>query len=60
MKPQRLVDLLALVALVLLGLSAYLTWVSVNPGNGRLDEVFNGYSITKAPVRWRSRRWWRS
>lgn len=50
MKPQRLVDLLTLVALVLLGLSAYLTWVSVNPGTGRVDEVFNGYTITKAPV----------
>jgi uncharacterized membrane protein (TIGR02234 family) len=50
MRPQRLVDLLALVALVLLGLSAYLTWVSVNPGNGRNDVVFTGYTITKAPV----------
>ncbi|MFC6156746.1 Trp biosynthesis-associated membrane protein [Kribbella jiaozuonensis] len=50
MKPQRIVDLLALVALVLLGLSGYLTWVSANPGNGRADVVFNGYTITKAPV----------
>lgn len=50
MKPQRTVDLLALVALVLLGLSGYLTWVSANPGNGRADVVFNGYTITKAPV----------
>jgi uncharacterized membrane protein (TIGR02234 family) len=50
MKPQRIVDLLALVALVLLGLSGYLTWVSANPGNGRVDVVFNGYTITKAPV----------
>ncbi|MFF0268763.1 Trp biosynthesis-associated membrane protein [Kribbella sp. NPDC004536] len=50
MKPQRLVDLLALVALVLLGLSGYLTWVSANPGNGRVDVHLNGYTITKAPV----------
>jgi tryptophan-associated transmembrane protein len=50
MKPQRIVDLLAVVALVLLGLSGYLTWVSANPGNGRADVVFNGYTITKAPV----------
>ena len=50
MRPQRIVDLLAVVALVLLGLSGYLTWVSANPGNGRVDVVFNGYTITKAPV----------
>lgn len=50
MKPQRLVDLLAVVALVLLGLSAYLTWVSADPGNGRQDVHLNGYTITKAPV----------
>jgi uncharacterized membrane protein (TIGR02234 family) len=50
MRPQRLVDLLAVVALVLLGLSAYLTWVSADPGNGRKDVVLNGYTITKAPV----------
>ncbi|MET9272563.1 Trp biosynthesis-associated membrane protein [Kribbella sp. NPDC003557] len=50
MRPQRLVDLLAVVALVLLGLSAYLTWVSADPGNGRPVVHFNGYTITKAPV----------
>ncbi|GAA1554186.1 hypothetical protein GCM10009804_08840 [Kribbella hippodromi] len=50
MKPQRIVDLLALVALVLLGLSGYLTWVSADPGNGRPAITFNGYTITKAPV----------
>lgn len=50
MKPQRIVDLLALVALVLLGLSGYLTWVSADPGNGRLAVHLNGYTITKAPV----------
>jgi hypothetical protein len=50
MKPQRIVDLLALAGLVLLGLSGYLTWVSANPGNGRVDVVFSGYTITKAPV----------
>jgi uncharacterized membrane protein (TIGR02234 family) len=50
MRPQRAVDLLTLVGLVLLGLSAYLTWVSVDPGNGRVAVNFNGYTITKAPV----------
>ncbi|GAA1159897.1 hypothetical protein GCM10009630_67520 [Kribbella jejuensis] len=50
MRPQRLVDLLAVVALVLLGLSGYLTWVSADPGNGRPVVDFNGYTITKAPV----------
>ncbi|MFD7157087.1 Trp biosynthesis-associated membrane protein [Kribbella sp. NPDC059898] len=50
MRLQRIVDLLAVAALVLLGLSGYLTWVSANPGNGRKDVVFNGYTITKAPV----------
>ncbi|MFI5692619.1 Trp biosynthesis-associated membrane protein [Kribbella sp. NPDC051586] len=50
MKPQRVVDLLALVALALLGLSGYLTWVSADPGHGRAVVDFNGYTITKAPV----------
>jgi uncharacterized membrane protein (TIGR02234 family) len=50
MRPQRLVDLLALAALVLLGLSAYLTWVSADPGNGQPAVQLNGYTITKAPV----------
>lgn len=50
MRPQRVVDVLALAALVLLGLSGYLTWVSADPGNGRNDVVLNGYTITKAPV----------
>jgi uncharacterized membrane protein (TIGR02234 family) len=50
MRLQRLVDLLALVALVLLGLSGYLTWVSADPGNGRVAVHLNGYTITKAPV----------
>lgn len=50
MRPQRLVDLLALVALVLLGLSAYLTWSSADPGSGRPVVNFNGYTVTKAPV----------
>ncbi|MEU8227805.1 Trp biosynthesis-associated membrane protein [Kribbella sp. NPDC048915] len=50
MRSQRLVDLLALAALALLGLSAYLTWVSVDPGNGRPGVDFSGYTITKAPV----------
>ena len=50
MKPQRLVDILAVAALVLLGLSGYLTWSSANPGSGRPVVDFNGYTVTKAPV----------
>ncbi|WP_020388802.1 Trp biosynthesis-associated membrane protein [Kribbella catacumbae] len=50
MRPQRLVDLLALVALVLLALSAYLTWSIADPGSGRPVVNFNGYSVTRAPV----------
>ena len=50
MKPQRLVDILALAALVLLGLSAYLTWASADPGSGRPVVNFSGYTVTKAPV----------
>ncbi|GAA3150741.1 putative membrane protein (TIGR02234 family) [Kribbella aluminosa] len=50
MRFQRIVDLLAVAALALLGLSAYLTWVSADPGNGRKAVVFTGYTITKAPV----------
>ncbi|WP_433168522.1 Trp biosynthesis-associated membrane protein [Kribbella sp. CA-247076] len=44
MRPQRLVDVLTLAALVLLALSAYLTWTTVN------DEAFKGYDLTRAPV----------
>jgi uncharacterized membrane protein (TIGR02234 family) len=50
MRPQRLVDLLALVALALLALSAYLTWSTADPGSGRPVVHFNGYTVTKAPV----------
>ncbi|GAA0616559.1 Trp biosynthesis-associated membrane protein [Kribbella sandramycini] len=50
MRPQRLVDLLALAALVLLGLSAYLTWATADPGGGRAVVEFNGHSMTRAPV----------
>ncbi|GAA1602567.1 MULTISPECIES: Trp biosynthesis-associated membrane protein [Kribbella] len=50
MRFQRIVDLLAVAALVLLGLSGYLTWVSADPGNGRQAVHLNGYTITKAPV----------
>lgn len=45
MRPQRLVDLLAVVALALLGLSAYLPWITVND-----EETFKGYDLTRAPV----------
>jgi hypothetical protein len=50
MRPQRLVDLLAVVALVLLGLSAYLNWSIADPGSGRAVVNFNGYAVTRAPV----------
>ncbi len=50
MRPQRLADLLTLGALALLALSAYLTWVTADPGDGRPLVDFNGYSVTRAPV----------
>jgi hypothetical protein len=50
MRPQRLVDLLAVVGLVLLGLSGYLTWSIADPGSGRPVVNFNGYAVTRAPV----------
>ncbi|MFC9692731.1 Trp biosynthesis-associated membrane protein [Kribbella sp. NPDC056951] len=50
MRPQRLADLLTLGALALLALSAYLTWVTADPGSGRPVVDFNGYSVTRAPV----------
>ncbi|WP_405058070.1 Trp biosynthesis-associated membrane protein [Kribbella sp. NBC_01505] len=50
MKPQRLVDLLTLIALALLVLSANLTWATADPGSGRQAVTFNGYSVTRAPV----------
>jgi uncharacterized membrane protein (TIGR02234 family) len=50
MRPQRLADLLAVVALALLALSAYLTWSTADPGSGRPVVHFNGYTVTKAPV----------
>jgi hypothetical protein len=50
MRPQRLVDILALVALVLLGLSGYLTWSIADPGSGRPVVNFSGYAVSRAPV----------
>jgi uncharacterized membrane protein (TIGR02234 family) len=50
MRPQRLVDLLTLIALALLALSAYLTWSTADPGNGRPVIHFSGYSVTRGPV----------
>jgi hypothetical protein len=50
MRPQRLVDLLALVALVLLATSGYLTWSTADPGTGRPAVNFNGYAVSRAPV----------
>jgi hypothetical protein len=49
-KPQRLVDLLAVLALALLALSAYLTWSTADPGSGRPSVDFNGYAVTRAPL----------
>ncbi|GAA1613112.1 hypothetical protein GCM10009789_79200 [Kribbella sancticallisti] len=49
MRPQRLVDLLAVVALALLGISAYLTWTSVEPGSGPTVD-FKGNDVTSAPI----------
>ncbi len=49
MRPQRLVDLLAVVALALLGTSAYLTWTSVESGSGPAVD-FKGKDLTSAPI----------
>jgi uncharacterized membrane protein (TIGR02234 family) len=49
MRPQRLVDLLTLVALALLGTSAYLTWSSVDVGSGPAVD-FKGKDLTSAPI----------
>lgn len=49
-RPQRLVDLLAVVALALLGASAYLTWTRAEPPNGRRVVEFSGYDVSRAPV----------
>ena len=61
MKPQRLVDLLAVVALVLLGLSAYLTWSTAAPGQRAsecgLQRVHRDQGTGDAGAR---RRWSRS
>ncbi len=50
MRPQRIVDLLAVIALAVLALSAYLTWSHADPGSGRPTVDFNGYAVTRAPV----------
>jgi uncharacterized membrane protein (TIGR02234 family) len=50
MRPQRLVDLLILIALALLALSAALTWSTADPGSGRPVVHFNGYSVSRGPV----------
>jgi hypothetical protein len=50
MRPQRLVDLLTLVALALLGASAYLTWTTADPGSGRPVVRFSGYDVSRAPA----------
>jgi uncharacterized membrane protein (TIGR02234 family) len=50
MRSHRLVDLLVLIALALVGGSAYLTWVRADPGNGRAVVEFDGYDVSRAPV----------
>lgn len=50
MRPQRLVDLLTLVALALLAASAYLTWTTADPGSGRPVVRFSGYDVSRAPA----------
>lgn len=50
MRSQRLVEGLVLVALALVGVSAYLTWVEADPGSGRSVIDFNGYAVSRAPV----------
>lgn len=50
MKSHRLAELLVVIALALVGVSAYLTWVSADPGKGRPVVHFNGYAVSHAPV----------
>ena len=50
MSTQRLVGVLVVVALLVLGLSAYLTWTSADPGNGRAVVRLDGYDVTRAPL----------
>ncbi|MEV8371971.1 Trp biosynthesis-associated membrane protein [Kribbella sp. NPDC056861] len=50
MRPQRLVDLLTLVALAFLALAAYLNWSIADPGSGRPLVNFKGHDVTRAPV----------
>jgi uncharacterized membrane protein (TIGR02234 family) len=50
MRSQRLVDLLVLVAAALLGLAAYLTWTTADPGAGREVVELDGNDVTRAPV----------
>lgn len=49
MRSQRWVEVLVLVALALIGVSAYLTWVRADPG-GRQPVDFDGYAVSHAPV----------
>lgn len=47
---QRLVELLVLVALALVGVSAYTVWMHADPGGGRPVVDFDGYAVSRAPV----------
>ena len=50
MRSQRLVDLLVVLAAALLGLAAYLTWTTADPGGGREVVSLDGNDVTRAPV----------
>jgi Tryptophan-associated transmembrane protein (Trp_oprn_chp) len=47
---RRYVDLLVLVALALLGGSAFLTWTTADPGDGRPAVDLDGSDVTDAPL----------
>jgi uncharacterized membrane protein (TIGR02234 family) len=50
LRSHNLVELLVVAALALVGTSAYLTWVSADPGKGRAVVTFDGYDVSRAPV----------
>jgi uncharacterized membrane protein (TIGR02234 family) len=50
MRSQRVPEALVLIALALVGASAYLTWVRADPGGGRSVVDFDGYAVSRAPV----------
>lgn len=50
MNTRRYVDGLVLLALALLGGSAFLTWTTADPGGGRAVAGFDGSDVTDAPM----------